>query len=262
MTERSKPFLALIPIILFLVGWEVLARVSLINPVLFPPPTKIVQQLAVLAQKGLPASSLLWNHVSATLVRVLAAVSTGILTGLLLGIAMGVSRPLFRFFDPLITVLMPVPGIALAPLFIIWFGFGNVTIISLGALSAFFPVVYTAVAGVRSIDHQLVRAARIMGASRWRILSSVYLPWAAGYVLNGMKLGLARCWMTVVAVEFVAATNYGLGYMIWNAAEYLRSDIVYGGIFLLILTYFLLERGLLNVLEKNTIEKWGMVRVE
>jgi ABC-type nitrate/sulfonate/bicarbonate transport system permease component len=116
--------------------------------------------------------------------------------------------------------------------------------------------------GVRSIDQQLVRAARIMGARRMQVIFSVSLPWAAGYVLNGVKIGLARCWMTVVAVEFVAATSWGLGYMIWNGAEYLRSDIVYGGIFLLILIYVLLERGLINLLERNTIRKWGMIRGE
>jgi ABC-type nitrate/sulfonate/bicarbonate transport system permease component len=184
----------------------------------------------------------------------------GILSGTLGGVLMGTRRGLYRFFDPLITFFMPIPGIALAPLFIIWLGFGDPTIIAVGSIAAFFPLAYNTAAGVRSIDPQLVRAARIMGVGKTAILFDVYLPWAAGYVLLGLKLGLARCWRTVVAVEFVAAASWGLGYMIWDAAEYLRAGVVYGGIVLLIIIYFVIEKGLINTLEKYTVEKWGMVR--
>lgn len=258
--RHNKLLLAVLPIVAILLGWEVLARVELINPGLFPPPSVEIAELVALLKEGLPVRSTLLMHLGTTLWRVLLSTGLGIIIGVLLGLLMGVNRLAFAFFDPLITVLMPIPGIALAPLFIVWFGFGDFTIVSLGVLSAFFPVVYTTVSGVRSVDHQLVRAAEMMGASRLGVLRSVYLPWAATYVFNGVKLGLARCWMTVVAVEFIAATNWGLGYMIWNAAEYLRADVVYGGIFLLIIIYFILERTLINTLENRTIARWGMIR--
>jgi len=192
--------------------------------------------------------------------RALVASLIGITLGILVGILMGTSRLIYRFFDPLITVLMPIPGIAMAPLFIIWLGFGDPTIVALGTIATFFPLAYNTAAGVRSIDIQLVHAAQIMGAGKTSILFGVYLPWAAGYVLTGLRLGLARCWRTVIAVEFIAAANWGLGYMIWDAAEYLRAGIVYGGIGLLIVLYFAIEKGLINTLEKNTLEKWGMIR--
>jgi len=258
--KQRKPLLALIPIALFLGGWELSAALGWTNPALFPPPTRIVGTLADLYAEGLPVHSMLLLHIGATLQRVLLAVAAGVLLGVILGVLMGISRPVKMFFDPLITVLMPIPGIALAPLFIVWFGFGDVTIVTLGIISAFFPVVYSTMAGVRSVDRQMVRAARIMGASRLKTITAVYLPWAAGYVFNGIKIGLARCWMTVIAVEFVAATNYGLGYMIWDAAEFLRADVVYGGIILLIVIYFIMEKVLVRTLEKRTIERWGMVR--
>jgi NitT/TauT family transport system permease protein len=203
---------------------------------------------------------LLLSHIGASLQRVLIASLIGILLGILVGILMGTSGIVYRFFDPLITVLMPIPGIAMAPLFIVWLGFGDPTIVALGIIATFFPLVYNTAAGVRSIDPQLVRATQIMGANRMVILFRVYLPWAAGYVLMGIKLGLARCWRTVIAVEFIAAANWGLGYMIWDAAEYLRTGIVYGGIALLIVLYFAIEKGLINTLERNTLEKWGMIQ--
>ena len=256
----SRWWLPALPVALFLAGWQLLAGVNLINPSLFPPPTEIASELAELYTSGLPTRSLLIGHVTATLSRLLVASVIGILSGTLTGALMGISSRLYRFFDPLITVLMPVPGIAMAPLFIVWLGFGDPTIIALGSIAAFFPLAYNTAAGVRSIDPQLVRAARMMGAGKGTLLFDVYLPWAAGYVLVGVKLGLARCWRTIIAVEFIAAASWGLGYMIWDAAEYLRAGVVYGGIFLLIVIYFVIEKGLVNTLEKFTVERWGMVQ--
>jgi len=236
--------------------------VEAIPPALFPPPSRVVKTLIDLYQKGLPFYSTLLNHVSTTLQRLFLGTIFGVLLGVVVGVLMGLFRHVNSFLTPLIMVLMPIPGIALAPLFIIWFGFGNLTIILLGIMSAFFPVVFSTIAGIQSIDKQLIRAADIMGASFLRKVLTVYLPWAAGYVFNGVKLGLARCWMTVIAVEFIAATNWGLGYMIWNASEMLRADIVFGGILIMIIIFFILDNMIIKNLEKHTIGKWGVIRHE
>ena len=257
---RVRWLFPVLPVAVFLICWQVLSSANLINHSLFPAPTEIVDELVALHLRELPTRSLLLSHIGATLQRALMASLIGVLFGILVGIFMGTSRLVYRFFDPLITVLMPIPGIAMAPLFIVWLGFGDPTIVALGAIATFFPLAYNTAAGVRSIDIQLVRAAQIMGANRTATLFRVYFPWAAGYVLTGIKLGLARCWRTVIAVEFIAAANWGLGYMIWDAAEYLRAGIVYGGIGLLIILYFAIEKGFIHTLEKNTLEKWGMIR--
>lgn len=257
--QKKKAILAAIPIIAFLILWETAARLKWVNPVLFPAPTQTVLELVDLYQKGLPVRSELLSHIGATLSRLGIGYAAGVLAGILLGIAMGLKNSIFHFFNPLISVLMPIPGIALAPLFIIWFGFGDPTVISLGALSAFFPVVYSTAAGVRSVNRQLVRAARIMGAGRYEVVRDVHIPWSAAFVFSGMKLGLARGWMTIIAVEFVAASNFGLGYMIWRATEYLRADIVYGGILIMILVFLILDKLVIKSLEDRTIAKWGMI---
>jgi ABC-type nitrate/sulfonate/bicarbonate transport system permease component len=257
---RVRWLLPLLPIAVFLICWQVLSDANLISRSLFAAPTQVIDELVALHFRELPTRSLLLSHVVATLKRLLVASFIGILSGTLGGVFIGTRRGLYRFFDPLITFFMPIPGIALAPLFIIWLGFGDPTIIAVGSIAAFFPLIYNTAAGVRSIDPQLVRAAHIMGASRTAVLFDVYLPWAAGHVLLGVKLGLARCWRTIVAVEFVAAASWGLGYMIWDAAEYLRAGGVYGGIALLVVIYLVIEKGLVNTLEKYTVEKWGIVR--
>jgi ABC-type nitrate/sulfonate/bicarbonate transport system permease component len=251
--------LPVLPVAGVLISWQVLAQAELINPSLFPAPTEIVGELVRLHLKELPTRSLLLGHVRATLQRTLLASLIGIFLGTTVGVLMGTSRIVYRFFDPLVTVLMPIPGIAMAPLFIVWLGFGNPTIIALGSIATFFPMAYNTAAGVRSVDMQLVRAAEIMGVSQAGVILRVYLPWAAGYVLTGLKLGLARCWRTVIAVEFIAAASWGLGYMIWDAAEYLRATIVYGGIAILIVIYFFVEKGIIGTLEKKTVQRWGIL---
>lgn len=264
-TDRSglaglRWLLPVLPVAVLLAGWQILSSIGLISKALFPAPAEIISELVALHLKELPARSVLLVHIGATLWRALLAALAGIGAGVLIGVLMGTSALVYRFLDPLITVLMPIPGIAMAPLFIVWLGFGNPTIIALGAIATFFPLAYNTAAGVRSVDIQLVRAAQMMGTDDTGVILRVYLPWAAGYVLTGLKLGLARCWRTVVAVEFIAAASWGLGYMIWDAAEYLRATVVYGGIALLIAIYSFVEKGIIGTLEKKTLEKWGMLR--
>ncbi len=252
-------FLAVIPIAVFLIAWEYLAKFQIINAHLFPQPTQIIRSLAALLNEGLPGNSELIMHISATLKRLLLSFSFGVIGGILIGCLMGVSQKINAFLNPIISLFMPIPGMALAPLVIVWLGFGDPTIIFLGAISVLFPVVFNTIAGIKSINRQLIRAGQIMGLSQFKIVTQIYFPWALVHILNGVRIGLARGWMTIVAVEFIAASNWGIGYMIWNAAEYLRADVVYGGILVLIILYFVIERMTIRSLENRTVLRWGML---
>lgn len=257
--NKGQKLLAIIPIVGFLIVWEYLAKFEIINPHLFPQPTQIIRTLAALLLKGLPVSSELLMHILATLKRLFLSFSFGVISGILVGFLMGFSRKCYIFLNPIISLFMPIPGMALAPLFIIWLGFGDPIIIFLGSISVFFPVVYNTITGIKSVNQQLIRAGTIMGLSQFGIVTQVYLPWALVHILNGIRIGLARGWMTIIAVEFIAATNWGLGYMIWNAAEYLKADVVYGGIFVLIFIYFVIERITIRFVENKTVIRWGML---
>ena len=257
--QKNKKILAILPVCIFLIGWEISSKSGWINPVLFPAPTQTVIKLVNLFEKGLPARSELTTHILSTLKCLSLGLIIGVTSGVLFGTMMGLSNLTYYFFNPFISILMPIPGIALAPLFIIWFGFGDPTIIILGTLSTFFPIVYSTAAGIRSVDRQIIRAAQTMGANPLQIIYEVYIPWSAAFIFNGVKLGLARGWMTIIAVEFVAASNWGLGYMIWNATEYLQADTVYGGILVMIFIFIILEKTLVSGLEQRTVAKWGMI---
>jgi ABC-type nitrate/sulfonate/bicarbonate transport system permease component len=251
--SKARPYLlAILPIVIFLIGWEIFSSTGIIDQALFSKPSIVLGEIAEDYQ-------LFLENLSATLLRTALAFVAALSISVIIGVMMGYSRPIYRFLDPLITTLMPIPGIAMAPLFIVWFGFGNLPIILIGTIVAFFPIVYNVSMGVRSIDRQLVRAARIMGAGRREMFVKVYLPNSLSHLVIGIKLGLARCWRTVIAVEFIAATSYGLGYLIWDAYEYLNVSVVYAGIIIIAVTFFVLERTLIRQLERRTVERWGVI---
>lgn len=250
--KLSPYFLPIIPITLFFLFWEIFAEYGIINQSLFSKPSLILIKLYEL-------SSDLIKNILATLYRLMVSFTIALIIGVSIGIAMGYKRFIYRFFNPLITMIMTIPGIALAPIFIVWLGFGDPTIITIGIIVAFFPIVYNTSMGVRSIDSQLIKAGEIMGAKKRDLILKIYLPHSLSYIIIGIKLGLARCWRTIIAVEFIAATNYGLGFMIWDSYEYLRVSIVYGGIILLAIIFFIIEKIAIRELEKRTIEKWGVI---
>ena len=251
----------LIPIALLLFVWEIVAALKIINPALVSRPSEIFPLLFELVtpeERSFLGHSILLD-VCTSLYRLLYAFIIAVVSGVGLGMLMGRNRFVYRFFDPLITVAMPIPGIAWTPIFMLWLGFGDPTIITVGALAAFFPIVYNTAAGVRSVDKKLIWCARSMGADEKNIFLKVFLPWSAAYIFTGFKLALARGWRTIIAVEMIAASLLGLGFVIFSARDYLRPSIIYAGIIVLVVIYFLIE-NVVKLIEKRTIEKWGMVR--
>ena len=247
----SSIIFGIIPIILLFLFWELLADYEILNQALFSKPTIIFPKL----YEKFPE---LIHHFFATVYRLLVSFFIALGIGIAVGMLMGYKKIIYRSLNPLITTVMTVPGIAMAPIFILWFGFGDPTIITIGIIVSFFPIVYNVAMGVRSVDKKLVQAASIMGGKRKNIFLNVYLPHSVSHIIIGIKLGLARCWRTIVAVEFIAATSYGLGYMIWDAYEYLNFSVVYGGIIVMAILFFTIEKTAIRLLEKRTIERWGL----
>jgi len=256
----ASVFRWLLPIGTLLLLWELVSRLGIADSALLSSPLRSCEALWLLATAETSGGhSILLLHVLSSVGALAAALLLASSAGVLVGALMGFNDRLYRFVDPLLTVLMPVPGIAWAPIFMLWLGFGTPTIVVAGALAAFFPLAYNTATGVRGIDPKLLLVARSMGASRLRVLLSVCLPGAAPAILTGLSLGFARGWRTVIAVEMIGARLWGLGYMIMEAREYLRPSLLYGGIVLVAVVYLLLERLVVRRLEKATVERWGMV---
>jgi len=235
--------------------WESFARSGLFSPALTPSVIDIARALA-----GMIASGALPLHVMATLGRILVGLVVAGLVGVPLGMLMGRSRRVERFFLPLVSVLSPIPSLAWVPLFILWFGLGNAAAIALVIYAAVFPLVLNTWTGVRSVNRLWLRAAEAMGADSHTLFVKVVLPAALPFVIAGFRQAFARGWIAVVGGEMIAATTRGLGFVIFDAKEYLNADVMMGSLLVIGLLGLGFERLVFQVIERQSVGRWGMVR--
>jgi len=234
-----------------LAGWWGVTALGVISPLFLPAPQQVLHQLMVIASPQGFMDATLWQHLAASLGRILVALLAAVLIGIPVGIAMGLNDTVRGILDPLIEIYRPVPPLAYLPLMVIWFGIGETSKILLIYLAIFAPVALSSVAGVRSVAQVRVRAALALGASRWQVLRFVVLPNALPEILTGIRIGLGVGWSTLVAAELIAATR-GLGFMVQSAGEFLATDVVIAGISVIAIIAFGLELGLRAVQRRLT----------
>lgn len=228
--------------VLLLVWWGVTA-LGLVAPLFLPPPQQVLKKLLLIASPQGFMDATLWQHLGASLARMLVALFFAALIGIPVGIAMGLSPAIRGLLDPLIELYRPVPPLAYLPLMVIWFGIGETSKILLIYLAIFAPVTLSTLAGVKNAQQVRIRAAQALGASRWQLLRFVILPGALPEILTGLRIGLGVGWSTLVAAELIAATR-GLGFMVQSAGEFLATDVVLAGIAVIAFIAFSLELGL------------------
>ena len=212
----------------FLALWWAASHFGWIKPLFLPQPEAIWGAFHEAINGDLDGHTL-WTHFGWSAARVMTAFVLATTLGVPIGLAMGVSRIARGLFDPPIEFYRPLPPLAYLPLMIIWFGIGEFAKIVLLFLAIFAPVALSARAGVRSISQEQIQAARSMGASSRQVMTHVILPGALPEILVGMRIGMGVGWTTLVAAEMVAA-DAGLGKMVFNASNFLRTDVVILGI--------------------------------
>lgn len=223
--------------------WWTVAALQLISPLFLPPPQQVLAKLLTIAGPQGFMDATLWQHLAASLTRIVLALLAAVVIGIPVGIAMGLSPTVRGILDPVIELYRPVPPLAYLPLMVIWFGIGETSKILLIYLAIFAPVAMSALAGVKSAQQVRIRAAQSLGASRAQVLWFVILPGALPEILTGLRIGLGVGWSTLVAAELIAATR-GLRFMVQSAGEFLATDVVLAGIAVIAIIAFLLELGL------------------
>lgn len=230
--EGSSTAISVATVVALLAAWWITARMAWLPPLVLPAPeavwTAFVDGMAGRLQGG---RSLI-EHFGWSFGRVFVAFWAAFLTAVPIGILMGVSRIARGVFDPPIEFYRPLPPLAYLPLVIIWFGIDEASKIILIYLACFAPLAVAARAGVRSVTVEQINAAASMGASRAQIVRYVIVPAALPEILTGMRIAIGFGWTTLVAAEMVAATA-GLGQMVLNASNFLRTDVVIMGIFVI-----------------------------
>ncbi|MDK9586028.1 taurine ABC transporter permease TauC [Lelliottia wanjuensis] len=229
-------------LVLLAIWWAVAAQ-QWVSPLFLPPPAQVLTKLISIAGPQGFMDATLWQHLAASLGRILVALLAAVSIGIPVGIAMGLSPTVRGILDPLIELYRPVPPLAYLPLMVIWFGIGETSKILLIYLAIFAPVAMSALAGVKSAQQVRIRAAQSLGASRAQVLWFVILPGALPEILTGLRIGLGVGWSTLVAAELIAATR-GLGFMVQSAGEFLATDVVLAGIAVIAVIAFSLELGL------------------
>ena len=227
--EGSSFAISVVTVITLLALWWAATHLGWIRDLFLPTPEKIVTAFIDAMRGDIQGGKPLSEHFMWSLIRVFSAFFFAVVTAVPIGVAMGVSRVMRGIFDPPIEFYRPLPPLAYLPLIVIWFGIDETAKIVLIYLACFAPLAMAARAGVKSVTIEQINAAYSMGASRWQVIWHVILPAALPEILTGMRIAIGFGWTTLVAAEMVAATE-GLGQMVLNASNFLRTDIVIMGI--------------------------------
>lgn len=220
--------------------WE-FASGRLIKPFWISSPSEIWRQLSEWVATGE-----LWMHVEVTLTETVMGFGFGAVSGVAVGLALGLNRRLAAVLDPFIIAFYSLPKIALAPLFILWFGVGLTSKVVLATFVVFFLVFYNTYAGTLAVEAELVDVLRLMGARRSQIVRKVILPSALIWIFTGMKSSVPYALIGAVVGEMMAS-NKGLGYLIEAAAGQYDT----GGVFAALFVLMIIATGLHELLKQG-----------
>jgi ABC-type nitrate/sulfonate/bicarbonate transport system permease component len=213
---------ALTAALAIVVVWALLAR-AMQNATLLPSPLTVVDTLFRLV-----ASGAIFQHTGTSLGRIFLSWALAAAVAIPLGIIMGRSERMERFVRPFVELFRPISPIAWIPLAILWFGIGLSGKVFIIFIGSFFPVLLNTIAGVKGVPPILITAAKTFGCSPLQLTTRVCVPAALPTIATGLRISFGTAWMTIIAAEMVAAKS-GLGYMIIDGMEILRSDIVIVG---------------------------------
>ena len=220
--------------------WETVSG-RWVKPFWISSPSAIWAQLMAWVDSGD-----LWMHVEITMTETILGFVFGAVSGIGVGLALGLNKRLAAVLDPFIIAFYSLPKIALAPLFILWFGVGLLSKVVLATFVVFFLVFYNTYAGTLAVEQELVDVLRLMGASRWQIVRKVILPSVLLWIFTGMKISVPYALIGAVVGEMMAS-NKGLGYLIQASAGQYDT----GGVFAALFVLMLIATGLHEMLKQS-----------
>jgi NitT/TauT family transport system permease protein/taurine transport system permease protein len=241
------------PFLIVLAAWTLASAVLQPSKATLPPVQDVVAAIGELALSGQLA-----KNVMASLERLVLGATIGIVTGVIGGFLVGLNRKAAEMLNPLVVFFNAISGIVWLPLMITWLGIGTALAVFIIWNTVFFIVFQNTALGVQLVPQVLEQGVRALGGSRFETIRSVTLPGALPYILTGMRTGLGFGWRALIAAELVGASS-GLGTMIFDAAEYHRSDIIIAGCLIIGTIAVAMDRWILLPIERRTVQRWGLV---
>lgn len=250
--DRYRAYLLAPPALLgFLLLWQLLVTIGSYPTFILPAPAVVFRKFLIAASDGT-----LLRHTSATLQEVFLGLALGLSAATSVGYVFAKSKPLERLLSPYIVASQSVPIVALAPLLVIWFGFGMLSKVIVCALTVFFPVLINTIVGLRSVDENLVDLMRSYGASRRQMITMLEIPAALPVLLGGLKIGVTLSVIGAVVGEFVAA-DVGLGFLVNLSRGLFDTPMLFVALFTLVVIAVSLYGAV--VLLENRLLSWRRV---
>jgi len=226
--ERAEYIFVPLALLLFFGLWELIVRLGDYPPFILPSPGRVYAKFLVVSRDGT-----LWRHTQITLVEIFGGLALGLTVATLLGYILAKSRLVERILSPYIVASQSIPIVALAPLLVIWFGFGSLSKILVCALTLFFPVLINTIIGIRSVERDLVDLMRSLEATRWQVFTMLEVPAALPVLLGGLKVGVTLSVIGAVVGEFVGADR-GLGFLVNLARGLFDTPLMFVALFTLV----------------------------
>lgn len=219
--------LGTVAVVLFVIAWEAVVQLGMVNPLFTSSPSRIASTFAQLVHEGR-----LWKDIRVSGAEFLLGFAFAVAVGIPVGLGMGWYRDISAVLQPFVAALYSTPRIALLPLLIIWLGIGIWSKVAVVFLVAVFQILISTEAGVRAADESLIRTARSFGAKERQIFTTIVLPGAVPFLIAGLRLGLGQALIGIVVGELYAASA-GIGFEIAVAGETFQTDRVFAGIVIL-----------------------------
>ncbi len=224
--QHEKTLLGWTTLLLFLALWELAPAMGWVKPLFTSSPSRIIQAAQWLFAHGF------WNDIRVSSIEFVYGFGLALVIGVPLGMLMGWYRRFHAMFEPLLTALYVTPRVALLPVLILWLGIGIESKVAIVFLGAVFGILLNVIAGMRTLDEQLLRCARVFGATDRQIFLTIALPSTLPFLIVGMKLAVGRALVGVLVGELVASTA-GVGHMMSIAGSTFQIDKVFVGVVLL-----------------------------
>lgn len=233
-------------LLVLLAAWELAVRRSGLSALVLPAPSSVAAAL----WNGV-ATGYFWPHIRATVSALVLGLVGGGVAGLLVGMALAESTLLERVFRPYVVVSQVVPKLALAPLFVLWFGFGIAPTALITGLICFFPLMENTLTGLKHVDPQRLQLFRMLGATRWQTLLRLKLPMGLPSILAGQRMAVVLALVGAVVGEFIGASR-GLGAVVIASQGMMDTALMFAALVLIALIGLLLYQATL-LLERRLL---------
>ncbi|MZP28275.1 ABC transporter permease subunit [Heliobacterium undosum] len=251
MNVNGRYLLPAFSLLLGLLFWQMAS--CFYRPEQFPSPLLVLEGLLELVELGV-----LREHIQVSLMRFGLSYGLAVLIGIPTGLLLGWSTGAFQAIDPIVQVLRPISPIAWFPLAVLWFGIGNPPAIFIIFLSAVFPIILSTTVAVRQVPHTYLKVARNFGAGRGMLFRKVVFPAAFPQIMTGLHIAVGTAWIHLVAGEMLGSQS-GLGYLIVDARNFLRTDWIIVGMLIVGMLGLLINR-LIRLVEGSINRRWGIER--